>query len=675
MTAKGIDQDSFLSYMKVELEAKYTDEQLELIKRFGDGPTFCFASPGTGKTFTAVGGLINAEVYKGIPGQNIYAMSFTRLATGELATRHQKACKKLRMQCNVNFQTLHSLCRTILKENYRLLGMHKFESSGELPFDTAYKIVETDLESSGIMLTPRQIKNAIKACRDLNAALIFDPDTVQSKMVFKQMEIDYPVFDKIRGTLFSYSVLTETISVSDLLLYTIMLLTRHPEVSAAFKQKCKMLLVDEAQDLSLLQLRVISLLTDNAVFIGDMKQQIYAFNGACQEVIQESHKLFPEMIDLKLTQSFRCKNEIADHATKIILPNKIGGEDYKGMGDGGTVEFVNGLFEDGVDIHSLAEKLHHEFIANMNSLTKEYMFLDRTNVGLLPVIEELYQQHLPFRTNSYTMAYDIPVIKELCELLGLCTYPTDCRRATALRYLIPEFRGMGLTDNPYYQIMKSHPQSFFEINYQFSNPQSGQEAIACLEQVTQMLNERRDLTDIFNTMWPLYNECWLKHNAWKLDAKPEYYLNAINPLLHKPYAKFLQDEQKKLEIIEENENHHRGIRCYTMHASKGLEADIVYIVDANDGLIPNARKLEQMVKMQCSMDAARAIREERALCYVACTRAREELYIVTTTRDVAPMLTGENTFQSYDLVYESYKATGDDIEAFNNFTERYVPEL
>lgn len=674
MNVLGLNQDAFLAILKSKLGAKYTQEQLDMISSFGDGPTFCFASPGTGKTTTAVGGLIYAETFKGIPGENIYAMSFTRLATGELATRHLEACRKVRMSVNVHFQTLHSLCRTILKDNCKLLGIRKFESSGELPFDTAYTIVEGTLEEQGVNLTDRQIKLAISAVRQLNAAMIFEKDIVVTKMAFKQIGIDYKLFDIIRGMLYSYSILSERISVSDILLYTIMLLTRYPQVSRDFKQKCKLLLFDEAQDLSLLQLQVISLLTDNPVFIGDLKQQIYGFNGACQEIVQESHKLFPAMKDLKLTQSFRCKNEIADYATEIIKPNKIGGEDYKGTGPGGKVEVLNGLFEEGVDIKSLASKLHDEYVANLNSFPQEYMFLDRTNIGLLPVVEELYKQALPFRTNGYVKAYEIPLIKEMCELLSLCTFPEDCRRATSLRYIIPEFRDIPLDESPYYIIMKKVPQPFFEVHYQFRNPQAGQEAIICLETVSRMIKDQAEMTDILNTIWPLYYECWVKKNAWKLDAKPEYYLNAINPLLHKSWSKFLQDEREKEKVMEDSKLHNRGIRCYTMHASKGLEADIVFIIDANEGLIPNAKKLEQMINAECHMDAARAIREERALCYVACTRAKKELYIVHTSADCASMLQGRNTFGAYDIVYENYVKTGDDIAAFNAFAERYVPK-
>ena len=671
MLMDGITIDSFLSYLKVELGAKYTDEQLELIKRFGKGPTFCFAHPGTGKTFTAIGGLLTAEMYQQIPGHNIYALSFTRLATGEVAVRHQKACETLRIERRVNFQTLHALCLQILSENYRLLDMYKFDHSKGLSFEQSYQLIDNTTKEWGVTYTPQQIKAAIRACSSLNAALVFDADTVQSKMAFKQCKMDFNSFDRIRGLLFSYSLLTETIGLADILLYTLLLLEKHPEVSATFKAKCKLMLVDEAQDMSLLQLRIVSLLCDNPVFIGDMKQQIYAFNGACQEVVAEAHKLFPDMQDLKLTQSFRCRNEIAAYATQIILPNKIGGEDYKGTGDGGVVNVVNGLYEDGLGIVKLAEQLHEEYVTNRNQFIEQRLFLTRTNISLIPIVEELFKQGLPFRMNSYTPAYNIPVVADLCAILNMCEVPTDPARVDALKYLIPEFRGYQLEDNPYYRIMKQTGQSLFEINYQFRDQVASDNAMSVLMAVHSKLARSAEVRDLFNTIWPIYNANWLVNNSWKLEAKPEYYINAVNALTRKTYAKFIKDEVDKLEESKRNEKYKRGIRCYTMHASKGLEADIVYIIDANDGLIPNNSQLDKMIKANCEVDAARAIREERALCYVACTRAKKELYIIYTSEAPAPLLLGQNPYTDFDAIYEGYQATGDDIKAFIEFTGRY----
>ena len=165
----------------------------------------------------------------------------------------------------------------------------------------------------------------------------------------------------------------------------------------------------------------------------------------------------------------------------------------------------------------------------------------------------------------------------------------------------------------------------------------------------------------------------MKSNSWGLEASPKYYLASVQCLVHKDYVTFMQDEMKKMNVIKESEAYQRGIRCYTMHASKGLEADIVYIIDANEGLIPNASKLKDMDKNRCDMDAARMIREERSLCYVACTRAKEVLNIVSTDEPAA-MLLGENPYSQYDSVYQYYRVTGDDIAAFENFVKEYVTQ-
>lgn len=673
MVTTGISLEAFITAMEARLGTTYTDEQKKFISAFGDGPTFCFADPGTGKTYSAIGGLFIAELFKGIPGNQIYALSFTTLATGELSVRYDRACEKLGCSRQVTFKTLHALCRQILKDNYRLLGMDSFSSTEAMSQASAYRVIESSCDELGISVTPPQIRGCIKACNQLNSALVFDEDVVVTKMIFKQAKVDYAVFDKIRGLLFSYSLLTNTISVSDMLLYTLMLLTRHPEVSEKFKAQCKLMLVDEAQDLTLLQLRIISKLTDNAIVIGDMKQQIYAFNGACQEVVQAFYRLYPTASSMMLTQSFRCKNNIADYATRIILPNKIGGENYKGVGPGGSVNVHCGLYEEGLDIESLSKELHDIYVANRNRFPKDYLFLARNNISIIPVVEELYKQGLPFRVNKYKPAYDVPVIKELCELLQLCESPRTYTNILALRYLIPEFQGYyNLKEHPYYKICTHTGCSIFDVNFEFRDMGLGSSAMSTLLEISEMLSQNATVTDMFNKLWPQFDEVYLKNNSWKLENTPDYYISSVNALTHKTYARFVMDEAKKMAVIEESERMSRGIRCYTMHGSKGLEADIVYIIDADENIIPNISQLNKMIKAECIVDAARAIREERALCYVAITRAKEEVNIIYNG-NVSPLLLGQNPYNDLDAVYEVNRWVGDDISAFDEFAERYIP--
>lgn len=667
----NITPEAFISLMEVKLGVVYTDEQKELIKSFGDGPMFCFAAPGTGKTFTAVGGLIMAELYKGIPGENIYALSFTKLATGELAVRHEVACRKLGMTEQVTFHTLHKLCKEIVKENYRLLGMSSFQLTAPLTMERSYKLVEESCEEWGVTLTPSQIKGCIRATNSLNSALVFDEDIVKSKMAFKECGVSFDIFDKVRGLLFACSLLGNMITVSDVLLYTTLLLRKHPELSKKFKAKCKVLLVDESQDLSLLQLGIISMITDNPVLIGDIKQQIYAFNGACQEVVDAFYSVYPNCKSLQLTQSFRCKNEIADYATKIILPNNVGGSDYKGTGDGGIVQIHQSLYENGLDIASLANKLRLEYVANLNKFPKSYLFLSRNNISLIPVIEELYKNELPFRVNKYTKAFEIPVVSDLIQICQMAASPYVAANVGCLKYIIPEFKDYSLREHPYYKICSAQGCSVFEINYQFKDMAAGTRGMMLLHEVEELLKNKTRVGDIFNHIWPVYNAVWLNNNSWRLENDPDYYIASVQTLMNKDFQTFMQDEVFKDKVITESERYGRGVRCYTMHASKGLEADIVYIIDADEGLIPNESKIDKMLRKQCDMDAARAIREERSLCYVACTRAKEELHIIYNTKP-SPMLLGNNPYEQFDDVYRYYKNPGNDIVEFENFCGRYV---
>lgn len=666
--------DPMISLIEVKLEMNYTDEQKALIRRFGDGPTFCFADPGTGKTSTAIGGLLIAELYKQIPGSNIYALSFTNKATGELAVRHDKACRKLGISRTPTFRTLHGLCLDLLLKHYKKLGMYHFDTKKPITIGEYYKLVESACDEWNMPINPKKIRSVVQACQSLNSALIFDQDNVMSKIKYKETGLEYDDFEKIRGLIFNYSLNTERISVSEILLYALLLLTWFPEVSAECKQNIKLMLVDEAQDLSLLHLRVISLLTDNPVFIGDMKQQIYAFNGACQEIIAAFFKQYPDAEKFKLTKSFRCKQAIADYATKIISYNNVGGEDFQGCSEGGIVDVAmsgdNAI--DGVRLEDIIENIYQDYVDNGKRFSKEIMFLFRNNVSAIPIAELLFKKHVPVRVHNYKPAYELPLIKEIIEILKLAENPCNYSNVMALRYLIPEFREYNvLTKNPFYVIGTKTGTSIFEINYEFRDVTTGSKAMMLLLKLSEMIGSGASMKDLINTMWTHYNVTWVEPNTWRLDQEPMYYLRSIAPLVEKTFSQFVKDEVDKSKDIETFIRHNVGVRCYTMHASKGLEADIVYICDANEGMIPNTKELQKMVDAHSEMDAARSIREERALCYVACTRAKEELHILYTGQP-ASILLGANPYSEYDKIYKYYSASGDDILAFNQFAKKYV---
>lgn len=659
--------EAFITMMEVKLNMRYTSEQIDFIKSL-DKPGICFASPGTGKTASAVAGLLATELHKQIPGEQIYALSFTNMATLELSQRHDDACKELGVNQRVNFKTLHTLCTRLLLDNYRLLGMDTIKTSHTFSIESLAKIVLTTCKSENIDFEPRRVRSVVRAVRTLNSSLTFAQENVESKACFKDTGLSYEDFQLIRRHLYAFNKYVESIQVDDILLYTLELLLSHPEVADEFKKQCKVMVVDEAQDMSLLQLRIVTLLTDNLVLIGDIKQQIYAFNGACQEIVSQFYKYFPTAWRKYFSKSFRCRNEIAEFATKIIMPNHIGGEDFTGVSDGGIV-----TTERGIDYTHLCKRISDAYFANNRNFEKGILFLFRNNYSSIPLAEAFYKLKCPFRVKRYTPVTEMPVISGLCEITELAAAPSSLYNLRALSMLIPEFRQYDSTeDTPFYRYMAANHCGLFDVNYKFRDAYCGERVMAMLLEVSDMCMNNAKTSDIFNKIYPLYYEYSLKAREKYMEYDATYYIKMANHAFKdKSYQQFRADEIGKTAFINDCNERHIGVRCYTFHSAKGLEDDIVYMVDCDEAIVPNQNKLKEMLAKNCEMDLAREIRNERSLLYVAATRAKEELHIHYND-ELSSMLCGVNEYNRFDMLYEGFQPTYNDVEVFQEWFSKEV---
>ena len=511
--------------LSVSLDKDFTQEQCAFFEDFTQ-PTLVFASPGTGKTMSAVAGLLTTELFHQIPGENIYAMSFTRAATGELAVRHKRACEKLsrgigsaRVVQTVNFGTLSSFCKSIVEENYEVLGMTSKPATQQVPMSSATTIIRDLCETWDIPVAKNKIRTVVNAIRSLNASLVFDRINVENSYEFKCTNLSYADFTRLREAMFTYSVNLCMMPVNDIFLYALAAFIKKPELSAQIKKKIRVMLVDEAQDLSLLQLKLISYMTDCPVLIGDMKQQIYGFNGACAEIVDEFFKLYPNARRLELTQSFRCSNQIASFATRIILPNKMGGENFKGIGDGGDVQILTDI-----DTGVIAKQLHEDYTSHHSNFSKDIMFLFRNNMSMVPIIEALYKANVPYRSDKYISVNKLPVIRELMSVVQLCRNPFDPNYLNALQYVLPEFQSYyDVTAMPVYKLLSKLGGSLYDLNYRYRDP-SAPVVFNTLIRVTDMLKKGALLSDVLNTIYPIFKESWLDKYEWRLEQPAKYYM-------------------------------------------------------------------------------------------------------------------------------------------------------
>lgn len=657
-----ISLDTFLNDLSARVGVQYTEEQKAFMRDF-TSPIISFSSPGTGKTKSAIGGLLTAELYHQVPGNQIYALSFTNMSTGELKVRHKQDCEKVGIKQTVNFQTLHSLCSSILKANYKLLGIGKLTVVDTISIEDQAELLMNISKDRGISLHPWQIRPFINAVRSLNSSLVFDRSHVESKYAFKQCRMPYEDFTTLRKFLYIYTKMTDTLQVQDILIYTLELLLSHPEVSAEFKARCRILLVDEFQDLSLLQLRVISLLSDTVIAIGDIKQQIYAFNGACQEIVGEFKKYFPTARELNLNQSFRCSDAIVNYSKVIIHPNDMGEQNFLGTGKEGSVDVVPNL-----PLSSICDTIEQQYRENRNTFPRDILFLFRNNYSATPIAEELFKRKVPFRVNKYQATNQIPVIREMCAVVELAANPQRLQNLYALRYILPEQKDYKeVTKSPIYKVCEKEGCSIFEAPYNFRDAMAARNAMELLLSIRDMLSRQRPMREILNAIYPLFSEVYLTEREPYLEMPSTYYLNMAHSVVQaKTYYAFIQDEMAKLQVIQDCNARRHGVRCYTFHASKGLEADDVYILDADEGVVPNMHKLDIMEKAGCVIEKAREIRNERSLLFVAATRAKENLTI-TYSGTKTSMLTPMNAFEQYDKLYTQFQMAYPDVEAFEEF--------
>lgn len=601
------------------LDKTLSEEQMEFACDLTK-PVISFANPGTGKTFTACAGIIMAQTFHKVPGARINAMSFTNMATMELKIRYDKMCKQCLISPTATFNTFHSICNKILKDSGMEFNIRKHSNYGtDIP-----RLIEY-MKQYGLPEDPMYARKILDVIDKLGSAFVYDEAALQEDPSFVSLELSIGVFQKLRCSWFNMCKTVGTINQGDIPQYAYWLLNWNEKIAAKYKNKYDIMIIDEFQDLTSLHLLILSKISKNLVAIGDMKQQIYGFNGASQHIVDEFMRMYPNAKVANLTQSFRCKNEIADFATRIIAPNKVFDYDsFKGVSDGGAVEVIKYQDMDFATIVSHVKKEQEE-AAYRDSI--DTMFLYRNNISAIPIAEELYKQKVPFRMNRFSKVMDMPIFKHLCMYADLANNPRNSSFWSYIPELFPEFRKTNVANCPFIKVLYKTGTDIFNCPYNFKE-QSSTIILATLLQVKSLIQKFSNANVVLSKCLPLYEEYVLQNKWYLLEYPKEHYFDIASPVLNsKSYQELVASECDKEKHIKECYEANTGVRCYTVHSAKGLEADEVYILDCNDGILPNSKALSRTCKVGCEYAAAKDVRSDRNLLYVAITRAKTKCII------------------------------------------------
>ena len=639
---------------------KLTDEQKELALDI-EHDIMSNSVPGSGKTSTAVALLLNLILNKIVPESQITALSFTTAATGELKYRYIEAAEKMgKTRHTIDFATIHAMCSDILRKYHTKIGLKEYTRPKPMSYAEITKLLIDLGEEMGIPVTKENVRRVKRAIDDLNGSLIFDPRHIATRQSFIECKLSVEEITALRKEIYVFDQQVGTVQQQELLLYTLEILLKNPEICAEQKARRKVLLCDEFQDLSLLQMKLLDLIGTRLIFIGDVDQQIYGWAGASPKIVDDFRRLRPNFVEHPLTQSFRCGQEIVEAAKDVIRPNNPNINSFKGLDREARVEI-----SDSMDLGSICDNILADYKSHDSRFSRSSLFLYRTNFSILPIYEELYKREIPARSDKFVKAYDIDIISEIVTLMRIAKNPKDVNNFWVLKKLIPELQAYAsLYDMPLVAIVSQTGQSLLEIDYEYQDPYAGAMVMDMLSQVRELYLANESVLTMFNTIWPVYDELYYSDNFYRYAQDIDYYLALVQPIIaNKNFDEFIKDEDdKEAEVIKWNKMR-TGVRCYTLHSAKGLEADDVYILDAEDDILPNSKRLDRTRQLGCTLDAAVTVRNERSLAYVGVTRAKYNVYI-GYTRKVADILVGRNKYADLDRAYTIMKHDYEDIEYF-----------
>ena len=590
--------------------------QLEAVKTT-NGPLLILAGAGSGKTRVLtyrVAYLINEE---NIDPYNVLAITFTNKAAKEMKDRIIGILGSKAL--GIQISTFHSLGVLIIKENYEKAGYKNnftiLDSDDSL---TLIKKILKELNLDPKMYNPKAIRNQISGTKNqLLTSKEYEKYAMTDfeKVVFK-------VYQKYEDKL----LVNNSLDFDDLLMLPIKIFRKYPEVLKHYQERFKYILIDEYQDTNEAQYTFVKMLSakyKNICVVGDNDQSIYSFRGANYHNILNFEKDYPNCKVIMLEKNYRSTKTILNAANDVIKNNKERKDKNLWTDNelGNKIKYHRALDEKDEAFYVLQEikKLIDQGI-KLNDIAVLY----RTNAQSRNIEEALLRESIPYRVIGSFYFYNRKEIKDLISYLKVIYNSND--DISLLRIINVPKRGIGdKTIQNLTEKANSLNTSLFEAI------DSGKELL--FKQTINELKEISEKSSLTELIDQILNKSGIKNELEneksieadiRLENLEEFKTITRNYEENKGIAsldEFL-NEISLVSDVEEYRNRDDVITLMTIHSAKGLEFNNVFLIGMEEGIFPH----------QAAFFDNNELEEERRLCYVAITRAKEKLYIVNAKR-------------------------------------------
>ncbi|MDN5275575.1 MAG: pcrA [Candidatus Saccharibacteria bacterium] len=590
--------------------------------RTTSGPVLILAGAGSGKTKTLTHRIAYLIAEQSIWPSEILAVTFTNKAAREMRERLGSLLgQNSRDRSFMPWMgTFHGICVRLLRQDGDRIGIPK-----------NYVIYDEDDRQSLIKQSMKQLSINDKEVRPQAVSSIISnaKNELQSPADFAATA-RYPYQQAVAKLYERYESLkskAKALDFDDLLLEAVRLLREQPEVRTRWRSHFKHILIDEYQDTNAAQYEMVKLLINqdrNLCVVGDDWQSIYSWRGADFTNILNFERDFPGSKVIKLEQNYRSTGHILEAAHNVISKNEQRTDKklWTDVGQGSPVQ-IHGVYDEAEEARLVAERIATHVTMQARHYG-DFAVLYRTNAQSYTLERAFLQQRIPYQIVGGVRFYDRKEIKDIVAYLKLLYQPND--RMSFSRIVNVPTRGIGAVslekfltwqagtdDDILTALLKAGPAAIVSGKAKQSLGILGEKLI----KLQAMLVDQTPVHIIEQVV------AVMGYRDYILDGTPQAEDREANiGALLSDAANFsaLSDFLEEVALMSSADTGSEGekVTLMTLHAAKGLEFPVVFMVGLEEGILPHARVFEA---------GQSELEEERRLCYVGMTRAREELHI------------------------------------------------
>ena len=596
-----------------------------------EGPLLILAGAGSGKTSTMTHRIAHL-VENGVDPYNILAVTFTNKAANEMRTRVEDLIGDIG---GMWIMTFHAMCLRILHVFAEEAGY----KDNFVIYDTADQktLMKNILKDKGIQdkeYPPQYVLAIISDCKEKE----IDPETYKNESgTTEKNKIVYALYSEYESRLKANNAM----DFDDLLLNTVKLFKKHEEILEKYRRRFLYVMVDEYQDTNHIQYELVSMLAGghhNICVVGDDDQCIYEWRGADIRNILDFEKDFPEAKVIKLEQNYRSVGNILAAAHSVIKNNRDRKHKklWTDKEDGSKINYAR--CDSDKDEASYVTRQIDFLNRNQGKSYSDIAILYRTNAQSRLFEEALSRYGIPYRVLSGMRYYDLKEIKDAMAYMRLVVNPSD--DLSLMRVINEPKRGIGAkTLDKLAVFAKVRGQSILEALTDGDEemlsvmPSKAYDSVKELVQCINYCRENKDeisVSEVYDTLLVRtgYMKALESQNSVEADARMDN-LMEFKTVITDYEGSFGPDSEERPTLdgfmeqltlaaeVDDYDETQPTVTLMTLHSAKGLEFPVVFMPGLEDGLFPGSKSFDSTADME----------EERRLCYVGMTRAKELLYL------------------------------------------------